>query len=84
MCVCFLTLAVLCIACIEGIYTFISTELRPVLLCETPSPHVRAGRSENRMPFRAKFSAHAQPGPESHPASYTVCTGPRRYSPTPI
>jgi len=53
-------------------------ELRPVLLYEIPSPHATG------WTVGAKFFAPAQPGPESHLALYTVCTGSRRYSPTPI
>jgi len=56
MCVCFLTLAVLCITCIEGIDTFISMELRPYFYMKYLHHTVRAGRSEDRMPVGAKFS----------------------------
>ena len=35
---------------------------------------LRAGRSEDRDPVGARFSAPVQTGPEAHPASYTMCT----------
>ena len=34
-----------------------------------------AGRSGDRIPAEARFSAPAQTGPGLHPASYTVGTG---------
>ena len=39
------------------------------------SDWLRAGRSGNRMPVGARFSAPAQTGPGAHPASYTMGTG---------
>jgi hypothetical protein len=39
------------------------------------SDWVRAGRSENRVPEGAKFSASVQTGPGAHPASCTMGTG---------
>jgi hypothetical protein len=36
---------------------------------------LRAGRSVDRIPVGARFSARVQPGPEASPASYTVGTG---------
>jgi len=35
----------------------------------------RAGRSGDRIPVEARFSAPVQTGPGAHPASYTVGTG---------
>ena len=35
----------------------------------------RAGRSGDRIPVGARFSAPVQTGPGAHPASYTICTG---------
>jgi hypothetical protein len=39
------------------------------------SDSLRAGRSGNRIPVGARFSAPAQTGPGAHPTSYTVGTG---------
>ena len=39
------------------------------------SDWLRAGRSLDRIPVGARFSAPVQTGPEAHPASYTVGTG---------
>jgi len=36
---------------------------------------LRAGRSGNRIPVGARFSAPAQTGPGAHPASCTMGTG---------
>jgi hypothetical protein len=36
---------------------------------------LRAGRSGDRIPVGAKYSAPIQTGPGVHPASCTVCTG---------
>jgi hypothetical protein len=36
---------------------------------------LRAGRSGDRIPLEARFSAPVQTGPVAHPASYTVGTG---------
>ena len=36
---------------------------------------LRAGRSGDRIPVRARFSAHLQTGPGAHPASCTMGTG---------
>ena len=33
---------------------------------------LRAGRSGDRIPVVARFSAHVQTGPKTHPASYTM------------
>jgi hypothetical protein len=39
------------------------------------SDSVRAGRSGDRIPVEARFSATVQTSPEAHPASYTMGTG---------
>ena len=39
------------------------------------SDPLRAGRSGDRMPVEARFSALAQTGPGTHPAPYTIGTG---------
>jgi len=42
---------------------------------------LRAGRSRNRVPVEARFSASIQVGPAAHPASHTtgtVCARPGR------
>jgi len=39
------------------------------------SDSVRAGRSEDRIPAEARFSAPVQTGPGAYPASYTTGTG---------
>jgi hypothetical protein len=39
------------------------------------SDSLRAGRSEDRIPVEARFSAPVQTGPVAHPASYTMGTG---------
>jgi hypothetical protein len=39
------------------------------------SDRLRAGRSGNRFPVRARFSAPVQTGPGAHPASCTMGTG---------
>ena len=36
---------------------------------------LRGGRSGDRIPVGARFSALFQTGPGAHPASYTMCTG---------
>ena len=36
---------------------------------------LRAGRSGDRIPVRARFSAPVQTGPGTYPASCTMCTG---------
>lgn len=36
---------------------------------------LRAERSGDRIPVRAKFSVHVQTGPEAHPMFCTMCTG---------
>jgi hypothetical protein len=37
--------------------------------------YMRAGRSGDRIPVRARFFASVQTGPEAYPASYTMGTG---------
>jgi hypothetical protein len=39
------------------------------------SDWLRAGRSGDRMPVGARFYAHVQTGPGTHPASCTMGTG---------
>ena len=39
------------------------------------SDSLRAGRSRDRIPVQARFSAHVQTGRGGHPASYKVGTG---------
>ena len=39
------------------------------------SDSLQAGRSGDRIPVEAKFSAHVKTGPGAHPASYTMGTG---------
>ena len=39
------------------------------------SDSLRTGRSEDRIPVGASFSAPVQTGPGAHPASYTIGTG---------
>jgi hypothetical protein len=39
------------------------------------SDSLRAGRSRDQTPFRARFSAPVQTGSETHPASYRMGTG---------
>jgi len=43
---------------------------------EAPAVYwLRAGRSEDRIPVEARFSAPVQTGPGAHPASCTIGTG---------
>ena len=39
------------------------------------SESLRPGRSKDRIPVGARFSAPVQTGPGAHPASYTMGTG---------
>jgi hypothetical protein len=39
------------------------------------SDSLQAGRSGDRIPVGARFSAPVQTGPGAHPASYTMRTG---------
>ena len=58
------------------------TEILSVLLLGTGpgssvgiATELRAGRSEDRIPVGARFSAPVQTGPGAHPASCTMGTG---------
>ena len=46
----------------------------PTQLCRYKNS-LQAGRSGNRIPVGARFSASVQTGPGSHPVSYTMGTG---------
>jgi len=46
-----------------------------VYVCAGIVLSVRAGRSRDRMPIEARFSARVQNGPRDHPVFYTVGTG---------
>ena len=39
------------------------------------SDSLRAGRSGDRIPVKARFSVSVLAGPRAHPASYTMGTG---------
>ena len=43
--------------------------------CSSYSDSLRAGRSGDRIPVGARFSAPVQTGSGTHPASYTMGTG---------
>ena len=44
-------------------------------IAQSYSNSLRSGRSGDRMPVRARFTAHVQTGPGAYPASYTMVTG---------
>ena len=58
-----------CIGCIFLIHLLVPRYLNRY------SDSLRAGRSGDRIPVRAGFSAPVQTGPGAHPASYTIGTG---------
>ena len=56
------------------LYEYLSRQYGPRQLSRY-SHSLRAGRSGDRIPVGARFSATVQTGPEAHPASYTLGTG---------
>jgi hypothetical protein len=49
--------------------------LSNVLFLSRYSDWLLAGRSRDRIPVEARFFAHVQTGPETHPTSCTMGTG---------
>ena len=58
-----------------GCFILVLTACEPGWLSRY-SDSLRAGRSGDRMPMGARFSAPVQTGPRAQPASYTMGTGP--------
>jgi len=56
------------------LYTKIKYMIHIVLICSQYSDSLRAGRSGDRIPLGARFSAPFQTSPGAHPASYTMGT----------
>jgi hypothetical protein len=69
-----------------AVQCFNTESMQKVILCQVVCKHfsrysysLPAGRSGNRIPVLAKFSAHIHIGPAAHPASYTIgATGVKR------
>jgi len=64
----------LCVCVCVCVCVFSHTDYGPGYLSRY-SDSLRAGRSGNRIPVGARFSAPVQTGPGAHSASYTMGTG---------
>ena len=63
-------------SCNNKLSSSISSTKAPANVVGRDSDWLRAGRSGDRNPVVARFSAAVQTGPRAHPASYTKRTGP--------